>query len=173
MNSKFSYIITIISILCFASSCFESVNIDKMDINKLKRKIRQSGDDRSFMLLSLYYDVKILDDDYLDLALLMYHKYHNMNALIKIYEATIYRYNKNVPFGTGELEQLIKNVPKTEMNKALSYLEIVMAQNYSECFSQLSDYYLAIGNKAKSDKITEQSKEKLKSKQMKFLFNEK
>jgi hypothetical protein len=152
---KYIPIIIVIIVILLFFSCKNKVSktLDDMNPEVLKKEIINTGSIASFKLLSMYYDDKKMDEDFLDISILMYEKYNYTNALSNIYYAYIYKYNPNIPFYNGDKEQLFKNVPKKEQEIALKYLEIGVEKGDYACIESLSDYYLSIGKIDKSKEL--------------------
>lgn len=152
---KYVFIIGLIIILLSLFSCItrESTSVGDMNPEELKKEIRETGNVTSYNLLSMYYDDKKMDEDFLDISILMYEKYHNTNALSNIYYAYIYKYNPNIPFFNGNKAELFKKVPNKEQEIALKYLEIGVEKGDYACIESLSEYYLSIGKIDKSKEL--------------------
>ena len=108
------------------------------------------------LILDLY---KKMDEDFLDISILMYEKYHNTNALSNIYYAYIYKYNPNIPFFNGNKAEVFKNVPNKEQEIALKYLEIGVEKEDYACIESLSEYYLSIEKIDKSEELLKLQKD--------------
>ena len=149
--------------------CKTSESPSDMDPKKLKEEVMQTGNLKSYKLLGMYYDGKIMDDDFLDISIMMYEKYSHSFVLSSIYLAFIYKYTK-VPYYSGIKTELFKNVPNDQQAIALEYLNIGIQLGEYSCFGYLSDYYLSIGEKEKSFEIKKEFDE-LRVKDQKMILD--
>ena len=146
--------ILIIAILLFFRCQYKvTKTLDDMNPELLKKEIINNGRKSSYDLLSMYYDDKKMDEDFLDISILMYERYNYTKALSNIYFAYIYKYNPDIPFYSGDKAKLFKNVPEKEQEIALSYLKIGSSKEDYACIESLSDYYLSINKEEESKKI--------------------
>lgn len=82
---KYIPIIIVIIVILLFFSCKNKVSktLDDMNPEVLKKEIINTGSIASFKLLSMYYDDKKMDEDFLDISILMYEKYNYTNALTR------------------------------------------------------------------------------------------
>ncbi|MCB9202139.1 MAG: hypothetical protein H6604_03690 [Flavobacteriales bacterium] len=135
-----------------------SVSVTEMDPNELKEKILKNGDEKSYTLLSMYYDDKLLDPEFLEISKMMYHKYNYTRALSDIFPAYVYTYNPNQPYDVYKAVSLLNNIPPDKQEEALNYLKIGVEKGDYSCIDNLSEYYLNKGDSVESKRLLEYKK---------------
>ena len=144
-------------LILITTSMFNCKEVSKsageMDPVELKEDVLKNGNKNSYLILSIYYCDKKMDNDFLDISILMYEKYNYTNALSDIYNAYIYKYNPETHFNNGDKAELFKKKKKKEQEKALKYLEIGVKKGNYACIESLSEYYLSIGKSEESEKL--------------------
>ena len=148
--------VLLLAILILLSRCTRNTKSPKeMDPQVLKNEILKNGDKKSFTLLFNHYVGKKMDDEFLNISKLMYHKYKINDVFSIIYDSYIYKYNQSIPFLKGSHVELIKNLPEVERDSALSYLKLGISIGDNSSIEYMAEYYLSIGEAIKSKELLE------------------
>ena len=163
-------IILLIVFLIFMISCKKvSVSAAEMNPSELKDEILENGDRKSYINFEIFQNGKKIDKDFLSISLLMYEKYNYIKSLRSIYFAFIYKNNPNIPFMSGNINELFVKIPKKEQEIALNYLKIGLKKDDYSCIQELINHYKYIGETKKSsdliiyqDKLVEENYKRIR-----------